>query len=259
MGAIVPPKTVFRATDEAFLRSRAEELHYCLAVVAASPIAWQSYPMAMCEFCEVSHYSFSHALGRKGKEGYIRMHSGGRLLGSSIIRAEQLPGVSDLFWTRQWVTLKDNAIIFADSPLSKPRGILPVDRMLEVDIDKSSYISVKGSGRTLRLWTGSQDELFRWIRGFCLMYGRRITVDPTIVGRTATVLARTGGDIPIETLFGNLFGTPTVNRDGVGRIRLKSGTGTATGEGCPDEQRHSCPRLWRRHRFPLVSPPARGG
>jgi len=141
-GIVVPPKTVFATTDTGFLRKRRKDLEDALRVAVGSTYIWSRHTAALCKFCEISIYSFSPWLGRKGREGFIRKRNGGHYLTSSMMSPDVFRFASVLQWQTQWLVLKDSAIIYSDSPIGKPRGAILVDRSLTIEIDVNRTIRV---------------------------------------------------------------------------------------------------------------------
>lgn len=92
-----PRSQFFGRFDPEFLRQREAELLGLLRAVAMEPRSWAC--PAVRAFFEVSPLSFSRALGRKGKEGWIRKQSGGRKVMSNGIAPWDT-------WKRRWFVLK---------------------------------------------------------------------------------------------------------------------------------------------------------
>lgn len=77
-------------------------------------------------FLEVSHFSFQHELGEKGREGILRKRSGGHRFPAGCCSC--CSGLSWGIWNKRWIVVKDSFIAYVSPRDKEVRGVLLMDK-----------------------------------------------------------------------------------------------------------------------------------
>ena len=118
-------------TRPEFLRQRHREVIRYLRRVAGTRALWRL--RAVREFFEVGARSFDRDLGKKGKEGYVLVSSGGVFGdGKGLLDVGRSAPLFTGFRTR-WLMLRESCVCwFEDASFLEPRGLLVVDASFTV-------------------------------------------------------------------------------------------------------------------------------